>query len=352
MAWSLNFRGGAIQIPKITFTGDFSVTISATQVVGGRFFCGSDNTAGSLELYRNNSSKLQLFIGNVAQFAGATNLSANVNTPDLIVASRVGSTLSIFVNGTLQGTATFSGNMSVAWFGLRTGWSNYPDPMRLYYADLQDIANPSNSRYYDPSLSGGTGDTLPTTSGANAGTQFNNWPLDDSEWVFYSSGGAFTLSADGGTFTYTGAAAILLANRTLSSNGGSFSYSGASATLRINRLLQADGASFSYSGASANLLLNRLLSADGGLFSYSGAAATLTYTPITGYVLSADGATFNYFGADAALNYSQNFPEANPSDFTVSSLVDSSFAYTSSISPTVGFSAMISSTFKYNGSLN
>lgn len=162
----------------------------------------------------------------------------------------------------------------------------------------------------------------------------------------------YTLNADGGIFTYSGAAASTLFNRRLSADGRSFSYSGASSALRLNRLLAANGSAFSYTGASADLLLNRMLSADGASFAYSGAAATLTYTQITGFVLNADGGSFSTVGGNVEFIYAQNFPEANPNDFTVSSLIDSSFAYGSRMSPTVSFSAIISSTFKYNGSLN
>lgn len=194
MAYSLSLNGGAIQIPKITFTGDFSVTLKATQQANGRFFCGGDNTSGSIEIYRNNSGIVSLYIGTVGQFSGTTVLSTNVNSPDTIVVARSGSSVTVRVNGTLQGTATFSGNMHISWLGLRQGWGNYPATMRLYFCDMQDLATPSNSRYYDPSLSGGTGNVLPTTAGTNAGTQFGGFPTDNSEWVFYESAGNISAS--------------------------------------------------------------------------------------------------------------------------------------------------------------
>lgn len=189
VGWALNFNGGAIQIPKITFTGDFSITYKATMTSNGRFFFGGDTTAGSLEVYRNNSGFLSLFIATVGQFTGTTALSNNLETPDTIVAARTGSTVTVHVNGILQGTATFSGAMHVTLLGLRQGWSNYPAPMRLYSCDMQDIATPSNSRTYNPTLSGGVGTSLPTVQGTNFGTQINGWPLDDAEWTQYSTGG-------------------------------------------------------------------------------------------------------------------------------------------------------------------
>lgn len=187
MAHSLTLQGGAIQIPKITFSGDFKITLKASQLANGRFFLGGDTTAGSLEIYRNNSGVVAFYIGTAGQFSGTTPLSNNVNTPDVIVIERTGSSVTVKVNNTLQGTSTFSNPMHVSWFGLRSGWTNYPAPMQFYTCDMQDLSVPSNSRYYDASLSNGTGNILPTSSGTNAGTQFNSWPTDDSEWVFYAS---------------------------------------------------------------------------------------------------------------------------------------------------------------------
>lgn len=344
---------------------------AAAYVVTGRLILGSSYTI-TFELQRDSNvdiyltsdggDELRYIVGTGWQirFGGGyfsypeAELIPPIGEKFTVTHARDGSTSnrSFQINsGTTVTKATSAVNL---WFNnIGQGFGGVYQAFKLYKCTVTNPSNTTYNRVFDADASGGTGTILPNTlTGTNNGVLTGAWPSDNSEWVFYSSGGAFTLNADGGAFAYTGAAASLLASRRLSANGGSFSYSGASATLRVNRLLQADGASFSYSGSSTDLLLNRLLSADGGLFSYSGAAATLTYTPITGYVLSADGATFNYVCADAALNYSQNFPQANPKDFTVSSLVDGSFAYTSSISPTVGFSAMISSTFKFNGSLN
>lgn len=330
MAYSLNLNGGAIQIPKITFTGDFSVTIVATQQANGRFFCGGDNTSGSIEIYRNNSGIVALYIGTVGQFSGTTVLSTLVDSPDTIVIARAGTSVTVLVNGVLQGTAVFSGSMHISWFGLRQGWGNYPATMRFYSCNMQDLANSANSRNYDASLSNGTGVLLPTTAGTNAGTQFGSFPTDDSEWVFFASATEYTLTAEGGSFTYSGGSADLLADRALTANGRSFSYS----------------------GASASSLADRALQADGGLFTYAGGSADLIYTEASSYVMNAEGGVFSFAGGEASLTYTPNLPNANASDFTVSAIVDISFSFESRISPTVSFSAMISSTFKFNGSLN
>lgn len=139
---------------------------------------------------------------------------------------------------------------------------------------------------------------------------------------------------------------------TLTAGGGSFTYSGGSADLLADRMLTANGGNFSYSGASASLLADRALQADGGSFTYAGVSADLIYAEASSYVMSAEGGVFSFTGGEASLIYTPNLPNANADDFTVSAIVDSSFSFESRISPTVGFSAMINSTFKYNGSLN
>lgn len=59
----------------------------------------------------------------------------------------------------------------------------------LKYLKYTDFVTPANNRLYDANLSNGTGTILPESiSGINA-TQVGAWPADNSEWVFYESGG-------------------------------------------------------------------------------------------------------------------------------------------------------------------
>jgi len=61
---------------------------------------------------------------------------------------------------------------------------NYPFSGRIYSATLEV----NGTTYtYDPSASGGTGSVLPDTTSSLNGTLVN-FPTDDSQWVFYSSG--------------------------------------------------------------------------------------------------------------------------------------------------------------------
>jgi hypothetical protein len=101
-----------------------------------------------------------------------------------------------------------------------------------------------------------------------------------------AAAGAFTLVADGGTYTYSG-------------NNATLTYTTAGAFTLV-----ADGGTYSYSGDNANLLFKRALAADGGTYSYSGNNANLTYTTAGAFVLTAEGGVYSYAGNNANLTFS------------------------------------------------
>lgn len=115
----------------------------------------------------------------------------------------------------------------------------------------------------------------------------------------YTTGSAYTLTADGSLYAISG---------------------GESSTL-YGRCLFSDGSLFNFQGGVADLLYGRALQANGGSFSYSGGVATFVYNPITGYVLNADGGIFSYAAGEAALSFNQSYPIANPNNYTVSARV-------------------------------
>jgi hypothetical protein len=175
-------------------------------------------------------------------------------------------------------------------------------------------------------------DEATAITGLAAGTAYTTaWVVYDDVALTYSNvttgdvttGNAYTLTADGGTFAYTGGDATLTFNRTLAADSGTFSYTGGDAGLAFNRkliadsgtfsyaggdatltysgaggptfTLPADGGTFAYSGGDAGLTFNRTLAAESGAFSYTGGDATFTRArPI-----AADGGTFSYAGGDA-----------------------------------------------------
>lgn len=105
-------------------------------------------------------------------------------------------------------------------------------------------------------------------------------------YAINQAAGAFTLAADGGTYSYSGNNANLLFNRKVQADGGTYSYSGNNATLTYTTAaaftLSADGGTFSYSGNAADFKVNRVLAAAGGTYSFTGNNATIRYSGAAG----------------------------------------------------------------------
>jgi hypothetical protein len=122
------------------------------------------------------------------------------------------------------------------------------------------------------------------------------------------AGGAYTLIADGSSYSYSGNNANLLYNRILTADGGIYSYNGNNANLSYTPTgaytLIADGGTYSYNGNNANTLYSRVLVADGGTYSYNGNNANLVYAPSGAYTLTAESGLYTYSGNNANLIYS------------------------------------------------
>lgn len=84
---------------------------------------------------------------------------------------------------------------------------------------------------------------------------------------------AYVLSAEAGSFVWTGADVSLRVDRKLTAEAGSFTWIGAAATLSKGVTLTASGGSFTWSGGDASLRFDRKLTADAGAFSIAGADA-------------------------------------------------------------------------------
>lgn len=97
-----------------------------------------------------------------------------------------------------------------------------------------------------------------------------------------ASAGGVSITAESGTYTYTGSSAGLLATR----------------------ILQANSGSYNYTGTDINLLRGFTLSANSGSYAYSGANVDLIFTPVGSFTLTADTGTYSYSGTD--INFSRN----------------------------------------------
>jgi hypothetical protein len=70
--------------------------------------------------------------------------------------------------------------------------------------------------------------------------------------------GAYTLTAAGGVYSYSGNNATLTYTTSgafsLAADGGVYSYTGNNAIFRVNRVLTADGGTYTYVGNNADLI--------------------------------------------------------------------------------------------------
>lgn len=123
----------------------------------------------------------------------------------------------------------------------------------------------------------------------------------DRDMAYPASAGAYSLTADAGTFSLTGVATGLRAARKIVAAPGTFSFTGNAAALLFGLKLTAAPGTFNLTGVSAGLLFGRKLSAAAGTFSFTGNSAALLY----GLKLSAAAGVFNLTGnaANFSLSY-------------------------------------------------
>lgn len=114
----------------------------------------------------------------------------------------------------------------------------------------------------------------------------------------------YTIAANGGSFTLSGAAAGLNRGLTFAAAAGSFALTGAAATLRRGFQMAADVAALTLVGAVAGLRATRRLSAAGEAFALTGAAAGFFRRT---YTLIVDAAAFGLIGGLALFSRVANW---------------------------------------------
>lgn len=111
-------------------------------------------------------------------------------------------------------------------------------------------------------------------------------------------GAVIELTAETGSFTETGVAAGLIADRAIAADTGSFALTGIAATLSPSGAsLTAETGSFTETGIAAAFSVARNLVAETGTFTHTGVDAGLT----TDATLAADTGSFTHTGQDATL---------------------------------------------------
>jgi len=119
--------------------------------------------------------------------------------------------------------------------------------------------------------------------------------------------GAYTLTAQGGSYSLTGASAALQRSKRIVANGGSYTLAGQSASLLRSKLVTAQGGAYTYAGQSAGLFRSRLIVASGGGYTLAGQSADITYTPGAGnYDFILQGGSYTLAGGMVTLLRSKN----------------------------------------------
>lgn len=123
------------------------------------------------------------------------------------------------------------------------------------------------------------------------------------DWLFdAAAGGAYTLTANHGTYATTGQSATLLRSKLVTANNGTYSLTGQSASVYQNKLVTAANGSYSLTGQAATITYapganDYLITAQAGSYSTTGQAATITRSKL----IAAGAGAYSATGQDATL---------------------------------------------------
>ena len=224
------------------------------------------------------------------------------NPHDLIL-QRDGNNHELFIDGVSYGTATssFVGSSTTTSGISRSGRSAFD------FYNIRGFNAPSGGielyNYNKQTLSGSNDTTLPDTVGGNDGTLVN-FPTDNSQWVFFSGGGAtYTITLDSCSYSLSGQDVALLSNKLISLNTGSYTNTGQNVDLLAGRSISLEQGNYTYTGQDVTLVYNPsggptyLLTIDAGAYNYSGQDTQL----IANRTLSIDSGDYAYTGSNLSL---------------------------------------------------
>jgi hypothetical protein len=107
-------------------------------------------------------------------------------------------------------------------------------------------------------------------------------PSTQRIWVPVSSSGAYTLTADHGTYAVSGQTANIFKNKLITAGQGNYSITGQAATITHTTAggytLVADKGDYTYTGQTATLKRSKLIAANSGTYSIAGQSATVAYS--------------------------------------------------------------------------
>ena len=203
MAYALRFDGvnDIVSIPS-GMTGNAGTSAYTMRVKSGpagvtrpasglAAFIGTNTTTNVGGLILNNAGRVMIYTGATIRYGGASGQIVSGVPFDFTLTHNADGTWNIFDN--LTSTTLSSGTFSTSTtFPTLNQFGRGTSNTTIYLeGDIEfiEVTGLANAEKWDANLSGGTGTTLPTTSGNNQGT-LTNFTVPDC-WIFYSTGVAF-----------------------------------------------------------------------------------------------------------------------------------------------------------------
>ena len=257
---------------------------------------------GSAPNISNDRVSTQIGGGDVStRFNGVTKIWSGLTftNTDAFRITYNGAQLELFINdvsrGAIAGTVTAN-------FQIIGANSNAYTNLALQYAKFTNTTTPSKSRDYQPSLSNGTGNSLPDAANSVNGNLVNFTAVDADKWKFYSAGTNYEIIPQPGSYTITGGAVSLIKNSRITPQPGSYALTGQAVGLLANRAILPQAGSFTLTGQSVQLIADRVIHPQSGSYVITGSAVDLIYDQlVTGYVITPEPGLFNIAGSDVDL---------------------------------------------------
>lgn len=268
-------------IGAVTLSG---ITDSTT--LGSRFTCGITGSVTAIKVYTNiNASGTATLRVAIFSNTGSDTIGTLIASSSPV---NVTNTSPQWIDVPISASVNASTDYWLFAWGDASGFSSDFS----YYADANSDPN---------SIVTSFGNSYPTWSTVGDGVDEN---YDLGNMSIYAnvtaSGGAYSLTCSGGSFTLSGQAVTLRANRTLALTQVSFTLSGQSVILVYAKRLSMAQASFTLSGQDLKLRRAEILPINQGTFTLSGQSVNLKRA--LNFVLN--GASYTLTSQSANLNKS------------------------------------------------